>query len=686
MSSAPRPSPIEALLADPDLLALDAIAPTFDPLEVLATARKERPHTRFLGWLLDPHPAQPGGTHGLGTAVLEAITRRALASLDPLPGARSIRSCALPAFVADGARVLREQPLDDRTHAPDLRCHARDTAGREWVVLVENKLDADEGDGQLAAYLAWSRARHPDAERLLVYVTPDRRAPRESFPADRVASLAWSDVVDAALDALRACEPAPLAVAPARAFAATTLDALRMRFGGHPEALALVARLHRRHPRGAARCASLTPDEPEWALVRARAPNALWHLRTLRPQAVTFTRAFADRVASAWNTLHPDAPALRTTAPHARLPGVAAWSIAGVTEAWSVHLVASSGPHPGALRPRLWLCWYGPNTQPGMLLEARDHAGDVDLLPPATRDALREARPVPSTPGSWRWLQVGRPVELPRGFSPDDDARRVVERLHPAVRAHLDALAGRSRDRARWLYSCDRDDALDRPTDAVDRLALMSAAKPGAERVLLVVTQPTGHPGEVGAAHELGTSLARALGAEGRFAYDYGPAGSLGLWEAPTVVVLEGALFEDEVAVACARDAVTRGATLVLLPATGEGFSEAALGTLGEWAVAVAGVAGRVEARELADGEGDPGAARWRRRLQHLDRVGLADEARVALWAGEGGARWPLLAGWRAGRARVVCWFGDLRAVTTDDPTAARWWAAVLGVRSSLEG
>ncbi len=685
MSSAPRPSALEALLADPDLLALDAIAPAFDPLEVLATARKERPHTRFLAWLLDPHPAQPGGDHGLGVAVLTALVHRALASLDPLPGARVVAPTAPPTLVADGARVLREQALGDGVRAPDIRCHARDASGREWVVLVENKLDADEGDGQLAAYLAWSRAHHPDAQRLLVYVTPDRRAPRESFPADRVAAIAWSDVVDAALDAL-ALAPAPPAVAAARAFAVTTLDALRMRFGAHPEALALVARLHRRHPRAAARCASLLsllPDDPDWPSLHVRAPNALWHLRTLRPQAVSFTRAFADRVASAWNTLHPDAPALRATAPHARLPGVAAWSIAGVTEAWSVHLVASSGPHPGALRPRLWLCWYGPNTPPGMLLDAREH--DLTLLPAATRDALRDARPVPTTPGAWRWLQVGRPVELPRGFSPDDDARRVVERLHPVVGPHLDALAALSRDRARWLYSCDRDDTLDRPTDAVDRLALHAAAKPGAERALLVATQPTGHPGEVGAAHEMGTALARALGEGGRFTYDYGPAAGLGLCETPTVVLLEGALFDDPDALACTREAVARGAALLLLPATGDGFTEAARGALRPWSGAVTAVVGRVDARELTDPEGDAAAARWRRRLQTLDRVRLRDDARVALWAEHGDARWALLAGWREGDATVLCWCGDLRAVTTDDSLTARWWAAVRELRSSLE-
>ncbi len=686
MNRRPRRSPFEALLADPDLLALDAIAPAFDPLEVLATARKERPHTRFLGWLLDPRPVQPGASHDLGASVLEALVRRALTALDPLPGGPVARSPSPPSFSPDSLRVLREQPLDEQARAPDLRCHALDSLGREWVVLIENKLDADEGDGQLPAYLAWSRAKHPGAERLLIYVSPDRRAPREAFPRDRVACLAWSDVVDAALSALRSDARRPAATLAARAFAETTLDALRMRFGAHPEARSLVESLHHRHPRDAARCAHLTPDDPDWERLQPIVPNALWHLRTVRPQAVAFSRAFADRVAAAWSALHPEAPALRTGAPHARLPGIAAWSIDGVTDAWSVHLVASSGPHPGSLRPRLWLALYAPNTSPGMLFDARELTAELALLPSATREALVGATAVPSTPGSWRWLQVGRAAELPRGFSPEDDARRVVERCFAAFGEHLAALAARSLDRSRWLYSCDRDELLHRPVDAVDRRALVAAALPGAERALLVATQPTGHPGEIGVAHELGTALARSLGERSLLSYDYGPAAGLGLWDAATVVVLEGALFEDRDALHCARSAVGAGATLLLLPATGEGFTAAGKIALRPWADAVRGGGGRVEARSLTAPEGDRAIERWLRRLQQVDRVALRGDATVALQAEGDGGRLPLLAGWREGEARVVCWTGDLRAVTTDDELTARWWAAVLAVRDALKG
>ena len=113
----------------------------------------------------------------------------------------------------------------------------------------------------------------------------DRRAPRGTFPHDRLSCLAWSDVVEAALVALRADVPRAPATLAARSFAETTLDALRMRFGGHPEARALVERLHQNHPRDAARCANVTPDDPDWDRLHPVAPNALWHLRTRKPSA-----------------------------------------------------------------------------------------------------------------------------------------------------------------------------------------------------------------------------------------------------------------------------------------------------------------------------------------------------------------------------------------------------------------
>ncbi len=526
MNRRPRRSPFEALLADPDLLALEAIAPAFDPLEVLATARKERPHTRFLAWLLDPHPAQPGGAHGLGVAVLTLLIRRALAALDPLPGARFVRPPRRPpSLVADGPRVLREQPLGDGVRAPDIRCHARDTRGREWVVLIENKLDADEGDGQLAAYLAWARARHPGAERLLIYVSPDRRAPRETFP-HRPRGPHRLERRRRRRPRRPARRRSPARPPPSRPAPSRTPPSTRSACASAPT------------PRPAPSSTACTAAIPATPPAAPRSSPTTPTGTAPRPRA---QRPLAPA--------HP-APAGRRVHPRLRRPRRRRLEHPPPRRPRPPRHRAARAPARASRRgpslgsPRRGRCTSSPRRARTPAPSARA-SGSALVRPqyparyaarrprarpptsrssPRPRDALRDARPVPTTPGTWRWLQVGRPVELPRGFSPDDDARRVVERLLPVVGPHLAALAARSRDRARWLYSCDRDDTLDRPTDATDRLALHAAARPDAERVLLVATQPTGHPGEIGAAHELGTALARSLGEGARFTYDYGPA------------------------------------------------------------------------------------------------------------------------------------------------------------------
>ena len=83
----------------------------------------------------------------------------------------------------------------------------------------------------------------------------------------------------------------------------------------------------------------------------------------------------------------------------------------------------------------------------------------------------------------------------------------------------------------------------------------------------------------------------------------------------------------------------------------------------------------------LSDKYGAHSVTWW---VMWVDRARLRAGATVALAAAHDDARCPLLAGWREGAARVVCWFGDLRAVTTDDEAAARWWAAVLAACDGL--
>ena len=695
---------LAAMLDAPELARLDAIAPPFDPLEVLAWTHAERPHTRFLAWLLDPASPRPGGGHGLGTRVLRALVARAIRSADVLPG---VEPAAVPRHPAPidpaGVTVLREAPFGDgvraSARAPDLRCAWRDPDGAPWLLLIENKIDAGEGEGQVRDYLAWAAREHPGARRMLLYVTPDGRDPDSPAQGELVVPLPWSEVADAALEAIAAAPPAPDGAA--RAFAVATLEALRMRFGGRADVRTLVEALHDAHPRAAALAASPATEASLLEPLAQRFPSAAWHLRTLRPRARRWTRAWADAVAAAFRELAPGAPAVTACAPHADRPDLASWSIAGVTEALSLHLFCSGGAAFGSPRPRAWVGLRAPNLPPRDLFEHREQLPAVEALPEATRRWLLGAAPVFETPGAWRWLCAGAPATLPRGFSAEDDARRAARCLHELVGPHIDALASFARDPEQRLYSCDLDPDHAIPGDARDRESLAREARPDASRVTLVTRQPTGHPYELRRERDLALALGAAFGGTGSLAYDYAPAASLGLFRRSDVVVAGVGLFrapDDSTlreAAHTVHEALEGGAWLLLC---GDRGGDLALARRHLGALA-APLVGATEVVELAPGEGElladePGfdalAARDGRCLGGALGAALPEGVRVGLRLRDPRNRLhPLVAGWRAEGRRVVWWGGGAlgpwgRGLRERPEAFGRWWEAVVAFAGSL--
>lgn len=646
------------MMASEALRRLDAIEAPFDPLEVLAWTHQERPHTRFLAWLLDPEAPRPGGGHGLGASVLGALVERAMGAVEMLPGVDPVaRPSAVGRIDAAGVNVLRELPLGDgvrvTARAPDIRCLWRDEAGHRWVVLIENKVDAGEGDGQVRDYLAWAAKHHPDARRVLLYITPDGRLPDSATGAELVAALSWSDAAEAALEAIAKAPPG--GDPAARAFASSVLEALRMRFGGRTEVRALVETLHDAHPRAAALAASPATEPSLLEPLQKRFPRAAWHLRTLRPRAHRWTRPWADRVAEAFRDLCPDGPRLVACAPHADRPSLASWSIEGVTESLSLHAFCTAGTLFGSHRARAWVGLLAPGATARAIFEAREQLPAIEALPEATRAWLLAATPVNETPATWRWLCVGTPAVLARAYSSDDDARRTAKALHGILAPHLGALATFAEDPGQKLFSCDLDVEHALPTDGRDRASLALDAAPDAQRVLVLTRQPTGHPYELRRACDVGLALIAAFGGTRALAYDYGPAASGGHLTRPHVVVVGSSLFRApddrslREAVATLREAVSEGAWVILY---GE---EADLDVARAPLFEVFGDAPRFE--ETTD----------------VAEV-LCDESLA-----------PRVKGWCEGDARAVFWSGAFGPRGVARPDAfARWWRALVAFGEAL--
>lgn len=149
------------LVDDADFHDLDERLGRFNLFEAMGGVRAELRHSNFLAFLFSPSRA-----HGLGALVLEKTVRAILAST---PAAeRPIRTLELVVADLDDAVVHRER--DNIDLLIELRA-------LNLVVMIENKVGAGAGDGQLARYKDLVEARYPNHKRLLVFLTPNGDAP-----------------------------------------------------------------------------------------------------------------------------------------------------------------------------------------------------------------------------------------------------------------------------------------------------------------------------------------------------------------------------------------------------------------------------------------------------------------------------------------------------------------------------
>jgi hypothetical protein len=115
-----------------------------DFLGVLGRHRDELAHSRMIAWLLDPC-----GRHGLGSRILEGLLEQVFGSRHSLGLARARTRCEVP--LIDGR-------LDIVVEAPGL------------YLVIENKVDAEEGEDQCAYY-----GRHLRKGSLCILLSPEGR-------------------------------------------------------------------------------------------------------------------------------------------------------------------------------------------------------------------------------------------------------------------------------------------------------------------------------------------------------------------------------------------------------------------------------------------------------------------------------------------------------------------------------
>lgn len=149
--------------------------PSDDPLRGLVSlfrtmdyGRLETAHTRALAWMFDDQE------HGFGNQLLEALLRHLLKD-------RQIRLTHVD-------QVESEYPVDygpARTEVGRIDVLAKgrwEEMGKEvsWLLVIEAKIDAEEGEEQLSQYDDWLERYPEPIEVLRVFLTPDGRAPQTS--------------------------------------------------------------------------------------------------------------------------------------------------------------------------------------------------------------------------------------------------------------------------------------------------------------------------------------------------------------------------------------------------------------------------------------------------------------------------------------------------------------------------
>ena len=171
-------------------------APRFNIFRALDIERKEAVlHTRLLRHLLDPTAA-----HAQGNLFLRCF-------FDMMAGAHPARFTKPPEPLEDGRWVVcKELAIGDEGRL-DLLI---ENSLQKYAVVVENKVDASEGDAQLDRYADWVNERRRGYEASLVFLTPSGRAPISALrSSDRWIRLSYRRHIATFLgDALKQLEAA----------------------------------------------------------------------------------------------------------------------------------------------------------------------------------------------------------------------------------------------------------------------------------------------------------------------------------------------------------------------------------------------------------------------------------------------------------------------------------------------
>ena len=158
---------LEAFVVEnPELEQLEALLSQFNLFEAIGAVRMEVRHSDFLAFLLDPSQ-----NHGLGDFFLKRLLQKVLAG--PGRGTEGVSPVHLDVMDLSNTSVRREWKHTDVLCVND---------DNRLVLLIENKIDSGEGEGQLERYLQEVERAYPRSsgfKTIPLYLTPEGDDPAD---------------------------------------------------------------------------------------------------------------------------------------------------------------------------------------------------------------------------------------------------------------------------------------------------------------------------------------------------------------------------------------------------------------------------------------------------------------------------------------------------------------------------
>lgn len=231
---------IAALLSDSKFISLQKEHSAFNAFTVLRLESHEIRHSNVLAWLFDPQES-----HKFGSVFLEQFLLRLPAYAENEKQSENI-NYALPLLTKGGMHVSvhREMQSEDNRRVDfQIECFLPNVEDNQFVLLIENKVYARQGEKQLETYLKNAQKKFPKGKIIPVYLTLDE----DDKPSDkRYFHLTYNDVLDI-LESLTGAAESERCTDPAGLFIRDYIKILKEQTNGNEKKQNLAKEIYKNH-------------------------------------------------------------------------------------------------------------------------------------------------------------------------------------------------------------------------------------------------------------------------------------------------------------------------------------------------------------------------------------------------------------------------------------------------------